>query len=273
MHAVPLFILGEGANILISDDGFNGLVIKPQLKSIEITSQDAEHAWVKAGAGVSLSTLIEFCLGNNLTGLQEFSGIPGTVGGAVFINIHYFEFLLDSFLTHATVIDKKTSALFTASCDWFDFGYNYSALHRNEHYLLDATFKVKKITALEAAYEKGRRIEIVRHRARRYPTARTCGSFFRNFFEDEVSLESNGKKMIYVAYYLDKLGFKGHLSRGDALVSHLHANMIVNKKNATSGDIIALARHMQESVQTHFGILPQPECRLLGFAEYPLVKT
>jgi len=77
--------------------------------------------------------------------------------------------------------------------------------------------------------------------------------------------------MIYVAYYLDKIGVKGSLQKGGAIVSYQHANMLVNQGTATSTDIIVLARAMQEMVQKEFGILPQPECRLIGFKEYPLL--
>jgi UDP-N-acetylmuramate dehydrogenase len=268
---IAVFLLGEGANVLISDEGCDGLVISPALTSIEIVAQDETHAWVKAGAGVPFPALIDFCLSQNLGGLHEFSGIPGTVGGSIFINIHYFEFLLDSFLTSSTVIDKKTCELLSVENGWFDFGYNYSTLHKQEHIVLDATFKLKKLTPLESAYAQGRRDEMIRQRSRRYPPARTCGSFFRNFYEDEVTFESNGKKIIYVAYYFDKLGFKGQLSIGNAFVFHLHANMIVTKEHATSHDVIALARIMQERVYQEFGMLPQPECRLMGFKEYPLL--
>lgn len=97
-------------------------------------------------------------------------------------------------------------------------------------------------------------------------------AFFRNFHDHEVTLVSNGKKMIYVAYYLDKIGVKGQLTAGDAIVSYQHANMLVNKGNATSTDLINLARTMQELVNAQFGVLPQPECRLVGFSEYPLHK-
>jgi UDP-N-acetylmuramate dehydrogenase len=99
----------------------------------------------------------------------------------------------------------------------------------------------------------------------------TCGSFFRNFHNHEVSLVSNGKKMIFVAYYLDKIGIKGQLKVGDAIVSYQHANMLINQGNATSTDIITLACTMQKMVKDHFDIVPQPECRLIGFKEYPLL--
>ena len=93
------------------------------------------------------------------------------------------------------------------------------------------------------------------------------------FMTNEVTIESNGKKMIFVAYYLDKIGVKGALSVGDAIVSYQHANMLVNRGNATTQDIITLARTMQELVHKEFGIIPQPECRLIGFKEYPLKSS
>lgn len=136
---------------------------------------------------------------------------------------------------------------------------------------MTATFAVKPCSELEAAFARGRRTEIIRHRNQRYPTSHTCGSFFRNFYEDEVNLISTGKKMIFVAYYLDKIGIKGQLSQGDAIVSHKHANMLVNRGAATSHDLIQLARTMQLLVFEHFGILPQAECQFVGFTEYPLL--
>src|ERR1700733_7697829 len=267
-----VFMLGHGANILMSDDGFDGLVIQPCLQNINIIQQD-EHALVTVGAGMSMHDLITFCLDNALLGLEEFSGIPGTVGGSVYINLHYFEFLLEQFLAHATVIHKETLVLEQVTREWFAFGYNQSKLQAGNYYLVDATFKLKKATAPQAAFARGRHVEIIRHRERKYPTQNTCGSFFRNFYPDEVTLISDGKKMIYVAYYLDKLGVKGQLSCGGAAVSYQHANMIVNRGDATSADIIALARMMQEMVRSNFGIIPQPECRLIGFTEYPLVQS
>lgn len=266
-NALAIFILGKGANILISDEGFDGLVIQPQLTHLEIIE---EHL-VKAEAGVSMHDLIEFCLAHNLIGLEEFSGIPGTVGGSVYINLHYFQFLLEQFLVRATVIHAKTGMLEIVNAAWFKFGYDQSRLQEEEYYLLDATFILKKATDLEIAFARGRRVEIIRHRVSRYPSKNTCGSFFRNFHDHEVTLTSNGKKMIYVAYYLDKLGLKGQLQVGDAIVSYQHANMLVNQGKATSTDIITLARMMQEKVRDAYRIIPQPECRLVGFKEYPLL--
>lgn len=300
---LEIFVLGEGANILISDEGFDGLVIKLRLNYIcpSIDSGRTEkkefsqnytlpkelndnpksvrpelieghsEIFLTVGAGVSMHDLILYCLDHNILGLEEFSGIPGTVGGSVYINLHYFQFLLAQFLVSARVINKKTGEITTVDNDWFEFGYDFSTLHKHEHYLIDATFKLKTATDLEVAYARGRRAEIIRHRESRYPKQGTCGSFFRNFHDNEVTCMSGGKKMIYVAYYLDKIGVKGQLHVGDAQVSYQHANMLVNNGAATSNDLISLARKMQELVFEQFGVLPQPECELVGFKEYPLI--
>lgn len=269
---LPIFVLGDGANILIADEGFDGLVIHPALTNIEYTQIDQEQVLVTSGAGVSFEKLISWCLDQQIVGLEEFSGIPGTVGGSVFINIHYFEFLLSNFLEYGVIIDKATGQVRQVDNSWFAFGYDTSKLHEENAYLISATFKLRKVDQITAAYHKGRSVEITRHRIRRYPYAGTCGSFFRNFHDNEVTLMSAGKKLIYVAYYLDKLGVKGHLSVGDAIVSYQHANMIVNRGNAKTQDIIELARQMQQRVVDQFDILPQPECQLIGFKKYPLLE-
>ena len=268
---LEIFILGQGANLLISDEGFDGLVIRPQLKTISYEEHADGRVLLTAGAGVTMPDLILYCLDHSIIGLEEFSGIPGTIGGSVYINLHYFEFLVAQFLVQAQVINKKTRALESVDNSWFNFRYNYSTLHSYEHYLASATFALKKASALETAFARGRHKEIIRHRASRYPATHTCGSFFRNFHENEVTLMSNGKKMIYVAYYLDKIGVKGQLCIGDAIVSYQHANMLVNRGAATSTDLIMVARRMQELVQENFNITPKPECLLVGFKEYPLL--
>ncbi len=268
-HKLSLFILGHGANVLISDNGFDGLVIQPVMNSITIHKKNT-GTFVTAQAGASLQGLISYCLDNHLLGLEEFSGIPGTVGGSVYINVHYFEFLLEHFLTEAVVINRTTLEITRVSNEWFQFSYNYSTLHKRTHYLLCATFKVHSVSREEAAYARGRRDEIIRYRSHRYPTHHTCGSFFRNFTPAEVA---HTKEAIpFVAYYLDVLGVKGKLSHGDARVSSKHANMIENIQAATSTDIITVAKTMQKKVFDSFGILPQPECQLIGFEESPLLN-
>lgn len=266
---LPIFVLGKGANILISDEGFAGLVIHPKLTTMEYHVRENKHL-VTAGSGTDFETLINYCLKHQLSGLEEFSGIPSTVGGATYINLHYYDFLLADFFVEGTIVNHETGETKTVPKEWFNFGYDQSTLQEKEWYLLSATFELKPISSEETAYARGRAVEIKRHRFKRYPHTHTCGSFFRNFSAEEVA--NTDKKLIYVAYYLDKLGIKGELSCGDAIISHQHANMIVNQGNATTTDIVKLTLAMQRGVHETFGIIPQPECQLVGFKENPFLK-
>ncbi len=267
-HNLEVFVLGGGANILISDAGFNGLVIRPALHEFTIRNTESHNVLVKAGAGISIENLIKLCLDSGILGLEEFSGIPGNVGGAVYINLHYYEFLLEQFLVAATLINKSTNEIITVNKDWFEFGYDQSKLQEKQYFVIDATFQLKKASdALAVAFAQGRSVEITRHRQKRYPYQYTCGSFFRNFHPDEVN--NTDKKLIFVAYYLDQLGVKGSLAAGSAIVSHQHANMIVAHPGATSSDIVNLTKLMQQMVFEKYGITPQPECQLVGFDTNP----
>jgi len=271
-NEVPYFILGLGANVLISDDGFDGLVIRPRLDQISFTGGLDDSVLVCAGAGVTMHRLIKECLASNVTGLEEFGGIPASIGGATRMNLHYFGATLSDFVVAGRVMACATGEVHEADRDWFAFGYDESRLGGSDYLLLEATLKLKKVSELDAAYHRGRLAEIIRHRVKRYPSTRTCGCFFRNFHEHEITCEINGKKLPYVSYYLDRLGIKGQLSVGGAMVSHQHANMIVTAEGATSADVIDLARLMQEMVSETFDMVPQTECQLIGFKEYPLLK-
>lgn len=270
-HSLPVTLLGEGANVLISDVGIAGLVIRPMLVDCTMRAGGRGEILLTAGAGAALGDVIEFALRHHALGLEEFSGVPGTVGGSVYINAHYFEFFLSQFLVEARVMHCADGAISTVPPAWFEFGYDTSRLHDHQHILVDATFALRAGSAEETAFARGRRAEIIRHRMHRYPASHTCGSFFQNFAPHEVSLQVDGRPMTSVAYYLDRLGIKGTLAVGGAVISAKHANMIVNRGTATSADIAALARRMQELVRDVFGLVPRPECQLLGFVENPLL--
>jgi UDP-N-acetylmuramate dehydrogenase len=261
-HKVKAAVLGEGANVLVSDDGFDGLIICPMMRKISL-SFNQDKNFITADAGVNIQDCIDWCIDNSSLGLEEFSGIPGTIGGAVYINIHYFQFFLSQFLEQATLINTQTGEIKSFDNAWFNFGYDKSKLQEKEWLLLSATFALKPATDIQAAYAAGRRDEIIRHRNSRYPKEKTCGCFFKNFDKTQPP----------IAYLFDKLGFRGELKHGGAIVSSRHANMIINQDNATSSDIITLARIMQEKTLEVFGLLPQAECQFIGFDDCPLLKT
>jgi len=264
--------IGLGANILIADTGISGLVIRPAFRLITAVDDNNTDVLVSVGSGYSMHNLIDWCFENNIIGLHEFSGIPSSVGGAIYINLHFFQFLIEQFVVSAIIIDKDGTIL-TVDRTWFLFKYNYSRLHEKEYYLVEVTFRLLKVDSKTVAYHKGRADEIKRYRAHRYPTKNTCGSFFRNFLPDEVSLEINGKKAIWAAYYLDQVGVKGAVKYGGAIVSFQHANMIVADPvlNPTSADIIACARECQKRVFDEYCLILVPECEFFGFSDYPLL--
>lgn len=262
-EGLDLNILGEGANTLVSDSGCKGLTLHPANKELSL-KESPEGLVLEAGCGAAVQDAIDFSLERGALGLEEFAGLPGTIGGAAFINAHFFEFFLADFLLSATVISPDGSVK-EVDKNWFEYGYDVSRLHREKWLVWSAKFLLKAGSDLEAAFAKGRAFEIIRQRSRRYPKERTCGSFFRNFLPEEAQ-----GKVPSVAFYLDKVGVKGTLSKGQAIVSRKHANMLETKEGATSADVINLAREMQKLVYKNFGLVPVPECRFLGFTSFPL---
>ena len=155
-------VLGDGANVLVSDDGFDGCVIHPANTCIGVTGTRGDsRVLVTAGAGALIDDLIEWSLQQGLTGLEQFSGIPGTVGGAVYINVHYFEALLADVMHSARITSADGNESNEVMADWFEFGYDTSRLHEGTHYVAAATFALEQADERTAAFARGRRHEIV----------------------------------------------------------------------------------------------------------------
>ncbi|PCI74165.1 UDP-N-acetylenolpyruvoylglucosamine reductase [Candidatus Dependentiae bacterium] len=266
-HTISITILGYGANILISDDGIQGLVVTIDLQSI-----NHQNNILTVDAGVSVDETINYALDHNLGGLEFFTSIPGSMGGATCMNIHYFNALLSDYIQTIEIIDLTSMETIKVDKSWSAFGYNQSKFLSKKYLIIAVTLKLEKLTDLQIAYARGRSDEIRRQRSRRYPPSRTCGSFFQNFSADEYKHAHGATQVPYVAFYLESVGVKGQLSSGKASVFHLHANMITTKKMATSEDICKLAHMMQEKVYKKFGLWPKPECQLLGFKQNMLIK-
>lgn len=273
-HFLPIRLLGQGANVLISDEGFNGLIVKLALLDIVHEDYDNEFVLLSASAGSSLESVISYMFDQSKSvGLEEFSGIPSSIGGALFINLHYFEFLISMFVFTATVYDIKNAEMKIVDREWFQFGYDDSRMKRDRNFILiNATFKLKKATDLEIAFARGRNVEIIRHRRSRYPSEKTCGCFFKNFSQEDKNLVLNGegKKILAAGYYIDQLGLKGTLHRGHSFISPKHANMITHDGQGTATEIIEIARIIQKEVFKRFRLCLEPECELIGFDNYPL---
>ena len=247
---IPLFILGGGSNLLVSDDGYDGLVIRLEITGLKLV----EPTTIEAGAGEQLASLVAFATEQSLTGLEFAAGIWGTVGGAVFGNAGAFGGEIGQVLTEANLVDLggRTRTVLT---DYFNFEYRSSQLKISGEILATARFKLDEgnRTKIETRVQ-----EILKGRAERHPSERTAGSFFRNIPD---STQPHGK--MPAGRLLEEAG-AGSLSVGGAKVYEKHANIIVADERATSKDIRLLADMMKKKVFDRFGIELQEEIRQVG---------
>ncbi len=238
---LPVFFLGAGSNILVSDKGFPGLVIcTSQLKKIV-----REGEKVKAQAGVRLASLLKFCLQQKLSGLEFLAGIPGTVGGAVVMNAGLKNQWLSSRITSVTLIDK--SGQFILPKEKIAFSYRNSGLENS--FVFSAEFML-----IPEEYEKihNRISSYMKERRKKLPLPfRTAGSVFQNpegFFAGQL-IESCGLKEVRI---------------GGAQISPAHGNIIVNTGQASSSDIWALIQLVRKKVAKKFNIFLELEVRCVG---------
>ena len=229
-------VLGKGSNTLFSDNEFDGVIIKLDNFN-HITFSNTK---VKVGAGVSLITLANEAQKRGLTGLEFASGIPGTVGGAVFMNAGAYKSDMGYIVEKIRVLTPKYEVI-TLTNKELDFHYRSSFLQRNRDYIcLDADIKLQK-------GDKNAIKEVMRDRKERrlasqpleYPS---CGSVFRN----PEGFDPAGK-------LIEDCGLKGY-TIGGAKVSEKHANFIINFNHATSKDLHDLILYVQRQVKEHYDI-------------------
>jgi UDP-N-acetylmuramate dehydrogenase len=255
---LPSFILGLGANILVSDDGFQGLVIRQRNAKISIKGNV-----VTAESGVTVEELINTTIAENLIGTEDFSGIPSTVGGALYINLHYFDAFIANFVREAIILNKDELKTELVDQSWFNFGYDNSKLKKDRNYmLLKACFELNKVDDYQKHEAIGKSKEIIRTRHYKYPSDPSVGSIFQNLTSDEQKLFNLPTRS--VAYLIDVCGLKG-TRVGDALLSHRHSNMIVNVGDAKAQHVIELAQIINEKVKERFGADLRFEVQMVGF--------
>ncbi|MGD8278867.1 MAG: UDP-N-acetylmuramate dehydrogenase [Gemmatimonadota bacterium] len=252
---VPWFVLGRGANILVGDLGYRGLVIRSEVAGITFLEGDR----VRAGAGVeTFHDLIEATVSRGLGGLHHYVGIPSTVGGALWQNLHFLSpaperartCFIAEVLESAEVL-LADGGLQTVGADWFRFGYDYSTLHDAPHVVLSATFRLQA----EPVPELRRVIhENLEWRAGRHPDLwlyPCAGSIFRKI--DDVG----------AGRLIDECGLKGKVL-GNARIYPRHANIIVNLGGASAAEVRALMELARETVERELGLALEPEIQLIG---------
>lgn len=247
---IPIFIFGGGSNLLVSDSGFDGLVVKPEIEGLKLL----DDLRIESGSGEKLSALVDFATEQACTGLEFAAGIWGSVGGAVYGNAGAFGGDVGSILIEATLVTRAGKIERVTQAD-LAFDYRHSRLKETGDIIVSAVFQVKKG---DRDTIKTRVNEILAQREQKHPIKGTAGCFFRNIPD---STQKFGK--LPAGRLLEEVGAK-RLAVGGASVYPDHANIIVNTGNATSKDIRQLADIMKKKVLDRFGIELQEEIQQLG---------
>jgi len=237
---IPFFILGGGSNILFSDKGFRGMVIKMENREIEI-----EKEKVMAGAGVSLKKLLQLTAENSLTGLEFLAGIYGTVGGAIVGNAGAWQENIGDKVERVRIFNKddQFNWLNQEECQ---FVYRQSRFKKSKEIILKAEFKLKKGKEEEIK----RKINENLAKREKQPQEPSAGSIFINPKPKSAGL------------LIEACGLKGKRI-GGAQISEKHANFIVNLGGAKASDVLELIALAQKKVKEKFKITLQPEIIIL----------
>jgi UDP-N-acetylmuramate dehydrogenase len=249
---LPFFILGGGSNLLVSDKGYNGLVINFQFSIFNFQKNK-----IFAGAGIKLINLVKTSAEKGLSGLEWATGIPGTIGGAIYGNAGAFGKSMKDIIESVEVFDVKTEKTKTLKKKDCKFNYKSSVFKKNKNLIiLSAVIKLKKpaVQAQENRKEIKNKIQgFLNYRKENHPlNLPSVGSIFKN------------PKKFPAGYLIEKCGLKGK-KIGGAQVSEKHANFILNTDGAKAKDIIKLINLIKKKVKKKFGIVLEEEIQFLGF--------
>lgn len=247
---IPYFLIGGGSNLLISDSGYDGLIIKLAVQGLKLLDPVTIHC----GAGEDLMALVNYSADNGLAGLEFSSGIWGTVGGAIYGNAGAYGGEIKDVLTGITLVDRE-GKIKQVTPEYCRFSYRDSYLKVTQEVVVDATIRLQA----DDKQEIRKRIDgIIAIRKTKHPDDGSAGSFFKNIPDPT---QPYGK--LPAGKLLEEIGSK-MMSVGGAKVYEKHANIIINGGNATSQDIRDLADMMKKKVFERFGIMLEEEVMQLG---------
>jgi UDP-N-acetylmuramate dehydrogenase len=251
---VPVTVLGGGSNVLVSDAGIRGLVIR--LRGGEVRQPD-EHQ-VMADAAISINGLVRWTINHGCAGLEAWAGTPGTVGGGVFGNAHFGGRLIGDLVAEVRLVTPE-GAVANVSRAEMAFGYDRSRLQRTKEIVLSATFEVSRGEPAKLR-EIARQSLAFRKRTQPLDTP-SAGCVFQNPDPDHDRVPDGVPPA--AGALVDRAGLKG-ASVGGARVSLAHGNFIVNEGGATACDIRELIVRCRETVLARFGVELREEIVYLG---------
>ena len=242
---LPYFILGNGSNLLVSDEGYCGVIIQLYRNYGGIT---VEGTNIRAGAGTLLSQIASAAKNASLTGFEFAGGIPGTLGGAVVMNAGAYGGEMKDVLKEVTVMTEQ-GEIMTIPAEKLEMGYRTSLVKKAGYLVLEAVISLKAGDVEEIkAIMKDLTEKRVSKQPLEYPSA---GSTFKRpegYFAGKLIMDA---------------GLRGY-QVGGAQVSEKHCGFVINKGNATAADVCGLMKDVQEKVQEQFGVTLEPEVKFLG---------
>jgi UDP-N-acetylmuramate dehydrogenase len=258
---VNVFLLGGGSNLLVSDEGFRGLVVRNACDRI-----DFDGTAVHVECGADFLDLIRRSVDRGLAGLAFAAGIPGSVGGALYGNAGCYGEDIGSFTVDCTVATPDGARVETLPASWFRFAYRDSRLKREPRVLVSCVLQLRAGDRGALAKEVEEKLEIRRNKHPQWRIEPTAGSYFKNLPPDwqmPGARHSPGTRRVPAGQLLDECGCRG-LRVGDAMVYAKHANIIVNAGRASAGDVLELAADMKRRVRERFGVELEEEVMFLG---------
>ena len=293
-QGLATFVLGGGSNVLFADAGFDGLVVKVDLRGMEFVERGGEVT-LRAAAGETWDNLVKEAVKRKLSGLENLSLIPGSVGGALYQNIGAYGAELKDVLESAQAFDVRTGLARTMRNAECRFDYRNSVFQQEpELVVLSATLRLSRVAQPQLTYPdlqqrfRGKpeptlwqvRRAVIQIRKGKFPYAErlgNAGSFFKNpvlrakHFEELLARYPDLKSFpwgpgcvkVPAAQLIEKAGWKGK-RYGDVGVSERHSLVLVHYGGGTSDELLDLARRIVEDVEKSFGITLQPEVRILG---------
>jgi len=298
-----VFVLGGGSNILVSDAGFNGLVIKIELRGIEF-SADGDHVQLTARAGEDWDPLVEKCVANGYAGFECLSGIPGTVGGTPVQNVGAYGQEVSETIVSVQCFDRIAGEILSLTNEECGFAYRksiFNTTERDRYVVLSVLYRLRQKGEPRITYKDLRehfvdqaptltktRDAVLRIRRSKSmvidpedPNSRSAGSFFKNpvvqtsvadSIAEELEIDripqfaaGDGLVKIPAAWLIERSGIGKGFGLGNAGISSNHSLAIINRGGASAAEIVALKDLIQKTVLDKFGISLQPEPILVGF--------
>lgn len=241
--ALPFIVIGNGSNLLVSDKGIEGVVISTE----KLLNLSVDNKTIHSDAGVKLSILAAEATKNSLSGLEFAQGIPGSVGGAVYMNAGAYDGEMKNVITSVTIL--RNNEIITLPVEDCDFGYRTSVFQKTGDIILGADFYL----------EAGNKDDI---------TAKVYDFASRRKLKQPLEFPSAGSAFkrpegYFAGKLIEDAGLRG-FSVGGAQVSEKHCGFIINKGGATATDVLNLIKHIKTCVYVRFGVKLQEEIKFIG---------